>query len=87
MKIYTDGSNQAKTGRAGFGVVVFNDDNKLLSMISQQMKRGGKQSKDRFIFVINKCDELDPEKGESIDDLLNEVKKYLNNYNKKIYKL
>ena len=60
-----------------FGI---NDDNKLLSMISQQMKRGGKQSKDRFIFVINKCDELDPEKGESIDDLLNEVKKYLNNY-------
>ena len=56
------------------------DDDRLLRMISQQMKRGGKQSKDRFIFVINKCDELDPEKGESIDDLLNDVKKYLNNY-------
>ena len=56
------------------------DDDRLLRMISQQMKRGSKQSKDRFIFVINKCDEFDPEKGESIDDLLKEVKKYLNNY-------
>ena len=36
MKIYTDGSNQAKTGRAGFGVVVFDDDNKLLYAHSKE---------------------------------------------------
>ena len=30
-----------------------NDDNNLLNMVSESMKVGGKQSKDRFIFVVN----------------------------------
>ena len=60
-----------------FGI---NDDSELLGMISDAMKRGGKQSKDRFIFAINKCDEFDCEKGESIKNLLKEVTEYLAKY-------
>lgn len=56
-----------------------NDDKDLLEMIAKAMKRGGKQSKDRFIFAINKCDEFDCEK-ESIKDLLSSVKEYLCKY-------
>lgn len=57
-----------------FGI---NDDKILLEMIANEMKRGGKQSKDRFIFAVNKCDEFDIEKGESIETLLKNVEKYL----------
>jgi GTPase SAR1 family protein len=60
-----------------FGI---NDDSELLGMISDAMKRGGKQSKDRFVFAINKCDEFDCEKGESIKNLLKEVTEYLSKY-------
>lgn len=60
-----------------FGI---NDDSILLQMIANQMKRGGKQSKDRFIFAINKCDEFDCEKNESIPSLLKSVTEYLANY-------
>ncbi|NFT91101.1 hypothetical protein FDF86_01555 [Clostridium botulinum] len=60
-----------------FGI---NDDSVLLQMIANQMKRGGKQSKDRFIFAINKCDEFDCEKNESIPSLLKSVAEYLANY-------
>ncbi len=53
-----------------------NDDNALLTHVAQNMKVGGKQSKDRFIFVINKLDEYN--KGEdSVTDSLEKVKKYL----------
>ena len=44
------------------------------------MKRAGKQSRDRFIFVINKCDALDEQKGETIDSLLNDVREYLKDF-------
>lgn len=54
-----------------------NDDKQLLKDISSEMKRAGKQSKDRFIFVINKCDELDEEKGETVEKTLSEVRDYL----------
>lgn len=57
-----------------FGI---NDDKVLLEMIANEMKRGGKQSKDRFIFAVNKCDEFDIEKGESIESLIENVEKYL----------
>lgn len=60
-----------------FGI---NDDSILLQMIANEMKRGGKQSKDRFIFAINKCDEFDCEKNESIPRLLESVTEYLANY-------
>ena len=56
------------------------DDMQLLLDISNEMKRAGKQSRDRFIFVINKCDELDEEKGETIDKLIIDVKDYLKEF-------
>lgn len=53
-----------------------NDDNALLTHVAQNMKVGGKQSKDRFIFVINKLDEYN--KGEdSVTDSLEKVRRYL----------
>lgn len=55
------------------------DDKNLLRAISNEMKRAGKQSRDRFIFVVNKCDELDEEK-EPVDKLLNNVRDYLKGF-------
>ncbi|WP_317311682.1 dynamin family protein [Clostridium thermobutyricum] len=60
-----------------FGI---NDDANLLLQISNEMSRGDKQIRDRFLFVINKCDELDVEKGETIDKLLDSVREYLSKY-------
>ena len=54
-----------------------NDDRNLLSLVAETMRRGGKQSKDRFIFVINKMDVFDPENGEDIPAVLGRVRKYL----------
>ncbi len=52
------------------------DDNNLLSHVSDSMKVGGKQSRDRFIFVVNKLDDF--KKGEdSIDAALQKVRDYL----------
>lgn len=56
------------------------DDEQLLRDISNEMKIAGKQSRDRFIFVINKCDALDEEKGETLDKLLNAVRDYLKQF-------
>lgn len=52
------------------------DDQTLLNIVSQEMQRGGKQSHDRFMFVVNKIDEYDPEK-EDIPTVLANVRKYL----------
>lgn len=54
-----------------------NDDAQLLRLVADTMSKGGKQSKDRFLFVVNKMDMFDPEKGENIEDALNRVKDYL----------
>ena len=56
-----------------------NDDKNTLQMISEIVKSGGKQSKDRFIFVVNKMDMFDPEKGEDINNVLKNVRNYLEN--------
>ncbi|CAM4168758.1 dynamin family protein [Bacillus paramycoides] len=53
------------------------DDNDLLNIIAEQMKSGGKQSQDRFIFVINKIDEFDIEAGESVSKTIRTVREYL----------
>lgn len=53
-----------------------NDDNNLLNNVAESMKVGGKQSKDRFIFVVNKLDEFQP--GEdSVGESIEKVKNYL----------
>lgn len=55
------------------------DDQNVLSEISKIMQQGGKQAKDRFIFVVNKMDQFDPESGENVEQALNRVKEYLLN--------
>ena len=57
-----------------------NDDKELLTAVSEAMKVGGKQSKDRFIFAVNKVDLFDPEK-ESVQSAINHVKEYLKKFN------
>ena len=53
-----------------------NDDNRLLKYVADSMKVGGKQSKDRFIFVVNKLDEF--KKGEdSVIESIEKVENYL----------
>lgn len=54
-----------------------NDDAQLLKLVADTMSKGGKQSKDRFLFVVNKMDMFDPELGENIEEALNRVKSYL----------
>ena len=54
-----------------------NDDRNLLGLVSKTMHKGGKQSKDRFIFVINKMDAFDPEQGEHLPSVLARVRQYL----------
>lgn len=52
------------------------DDSNLLGHVAESMKVGGKQSRDRFIFVVNKLDDF--KKGEdSIDAAIKKVKDYL----------
>lgn len=53
-----------------------NDDYNLLSHVADSMRVGGKQSRDRFIFVVNKFDEF--KKGEdSVDAAIAKVRDYL----------
>lgn len=54
-----------------------NDDCQLLRLVADIMSKGGKQSKDRFLFVVNKMDMFDPERGENIEEALNRVESYL----------
>lgn len=53
-----------------------NDDKTLLEYVAEQMKKGGKQVRDRFLFVINKMDVYNPEE-ESIEKAIASVKEYL----------
>ena len=78
MVLYVLNATQLKT----------NDDNTLLSEIAEAMKEGGRQANDRFIFVMNKADEFDPEKGESVEGAVNDVRIYLKKHgidNPRIY--
>lgn len=53
-----------------------NDDNNLLNHVADSMRVGGKQSKDRFIFVVNKLDDF--KQGEdSVINSIEKVRKYL----------
>lgn len=53
-----------------------NDDFNLLSHVADSMKVGGKQSRDRFIFVVNKLDDF--KKGEdSVEAAITKVRDYL----------
>lgn len=52
------------------------DDNALLRRVSDSMAVGGKQSKDRFIFVVNKLDDRKKEDGDT-NQTLEHVRAYL----------
>lgn len=52
------------------------DDNALLQRVADSMKVGGKQSKDRFIFVVNKMDDRRKEDGDT-KQTLDRIRAYL----------
>ena len=52
------------------------DDNALLQRVADSMKVGGKQSKDRFIFVVNKMDDRRKEDGDTTQTL-DRIRAYL----------
>ena len=52
------------------------DDNTLLKRVAESMAVGGKQSKDRFIFVVNKLDDRKKEDGDT-EQTLDKVRSYL----------
>ena len=52
------------------------DDDALLKQVADSMTVGGKQSKDRFIFVVNKMDSRREEDGD-IQATLDEIRSYL----------
>lgn len=55
------------------------DDANLLRYVAEQMKKGGKQMRDRFLFVINKMDQFDPDE-EDIGRVIESAKQYLAKY-------
>lgn len=56
-----------------------NDDASLLSYVAEQIRKGGKQVRDRFLFVINKMDAFNPEE-EDIGNAIKAAKRYLASY-------
>lgn len=56
-----------------------NDDAALLHYVADQIKKGGKQVRDRFLFVINKMDQFNPQE-ESIENAILSAKRYLSSY-------
>lgn len=55
------------------------DDASLLEYVAKQIKKGGKQVRDRFLFVINKMDGFNPEE-EDIGKAIKAAKAYLGTY-------
>lgn len=53
------------------------DDNNLLKRVADSMKVGGKQSKDRFIFVVNKMDDRKPKEDGDLKPTLERIRAYL----------
>ena len=54
-----------------------NDDASLLSYAAEQIAKGGKTVRDRFLFVINKMDQFKPDEGEDIESMIQTAKTYL----------
>ena len=49
----------------------------LLKEIADAMRLKGRQAKDRFLFVLNKVDKAESERGQSIEEMLEKTKAYL----------
>lgn len=56
------------------------DDHNLLKQVADSMKVGGKQSRDRFIFVLNKLDDRQSDEDGDLVDTIYRLKKYLENH-------
>ncbi|KGQ50408.1 hypothetical protein JL12_05695 [Gallibacterium anatis 10672-6] len=57
-----------------------NDDKHTLTTIAETLNKGkSKQNNDRFLFLLNKADCFDEEKGESVKKMLDQCEKYLEN--------
>ena len=54
-----------------------NDDNMLLNYVAEQIRKGGKRVRDRFLFVINKIDAVNPDDGETPQKMMQAVVEYL----------
>ena len=54
-----------------------NDDDNLLNHVADSMKVGGKQSRDRFLFVVNKLDDFKKDDEDSAAASLERVREYL----------
>lgn len=54
-----------------------NDDDALLRKIARSMRLRNRQNSDRFFFVLNKVDALDPEKDGSLQEIIERAKAYL----------
>jgi hypothetical protein len=55
------------------------DDNRLLQQVAESMSVGGKQSRDRFLFVVNKIDARKEEDG-ATKETLDKIRAYLRNH-------
>ncbi len=53
------------------------DDDQLLKLVCNEMNKGGRKAHDRFVFIANKIDAFDPEKGESVTKAMVNVRAYL----------
>lgn len=59
-----------------------NDDRLFLEEIAKEMERADLQSKERFIFVLNKFDaRFEDEKDDDMNDVIKKVKEYLKGFN------
>lgn len=54
-------------------------DSQLLAAIAKDMKAGGRQSRDRFMFVLSQVDHIDPDKT-SVEDVIEEARTFLSRH-------
>jgi GTPase SAR1 family protein len=74
-------------GQSGKALVLYimtgefgtDDDNALLKRVAESMAVGGKKSKDRFIFVVNKLDDRKKEDGDT-NQTLERIRSYLKSH-------
>lgn len=55
-------------------VLNIDDEKEFLDFVCECMKNGGKQTRDRFIFAVNKLDAFKPKHGDNVTNALNSVK-------------
>lgn len=58
------------------GQLMVNDEAAFLNYVCECMKKGGKQSRERYIFAVNRMDDFDPE-DDNIPTVLQDVKNHL----------